>query len=334
MRLPAPGPFVGPGDFFFVGFLAHREPTFVRCEAMAARSVGTASISFGLVSIPVNIFTATSPQKVSFNMLHKGCGSRVQQRMFCPVDNVTVEPADIMRGFEHAKDQYVSFTEEELKQLALENTNTIELVEFVPASSVDLLYVESSNYLAPGKGGDRAYQLLAKALIRQKKIAIGRFNARGKGHVVAIRPFQRGLVLHRLFFKEEVRSFEDAIDAATFELEPIEITTAYALMDAMSSDAFDPKKYADEYRVQVRRAVDEKIAGQEVTATPVAPKAQIIDLLEALKRSVALAGSGAANESQRPPAADKKSEPPPSAKPGPAKAKAVAKKRAKKTSAG
>lgn len=295
-----------------------------------ARPVGTATISFGLVNIPVQIYSAVAPQRVGFNLLHKTCGHRLKQRMLCPIDNVTVAEDEIVRGFEHGRDQYVTFSEEELKALEAERTNLIELVEFVPEHTVDLLYVEDSRYLGPDKNAARPYSLLFQALARAKKLAVGRFSTRGKTHLVLVRAFKKGLVLHNVYYADEVRSFDD-VPFAKIDGFDLELDAALKLVNATSSKRFDPTKYTDTWRTQVLAAVEQKVAGQEVTA-PVAeaPKAAIIDLLEALKRSVASLDERPANET----AADHAGAalpPPPSEGPRPGPAKVAARAKRKKT---
>ncbi len=163
---------------------------------MAARAIGSGTISFGLVSIPFKVYTAASSQNISFNLLHKKCGGRMKQQYFCAVDNCTVERTDMVKGYEFAKDQYVQFTEEDLKKLEAAKSDSLELVEFVPESTVDVVYAEKSYYLGPDKGGEKAYQLLAQSMKRSGKIAVGRYNTRGREQLVLIRPYHHGLIMH------------------------------------------------------------------------------------------------------------------------------------------
>ncbi len=287
---------------------------------MPARSIGSGTISFGLVSIPFKLYTATSSQNVSFNMLHKKCGGRMKQQYFCPVDNVVVERTDIVKGYEFAKDQYVQFSDEELKKLEAQKTDSLELVEFVPESTVDLVYLEKSYYLGPDKGGDRAYQLLSQAMRRTGKIAVGRFWTRGKEQLVLIRPYrQKGLILHYVYYANEVRAFDEVGTGADATFKDIEMELADKLVEQLSSAEFEPDKFRDEYQDRVRSAVEQKVAGEEIVVAEEAPKAQIIDLFEALKRSLGGAEAGA--------------EPPPSAKPPPRKTQPK-KDEKKKTKAG
>jgi DNA end-binding protein Ku len=284
---------------------------------MAARSIGSGTISFGLVSIPFKVFTAVSPKAIGFNMLHKTCGSRLKQQLLCPVDNVVVERSDTIRGFEYQRDQYVKFTDEELKAMEAERTGLLELVEFVPADTVDFLYIEKTYFIGPDKGGDRAYRLLSEALERNQRLAVGRFAQRGKDNLVVVRPYKKGLILHECYYADEVRSFDDVETGATFEFKPIELDLADKLVQQLEKEAFEPSRFRDEWADRVRAAVEKKVAGEEIQTAPEAPKAQIIDLLEALKRSVAQAGGAeAANAESEPPSLSKgpkKAEPRPEA---------------------
>lgn len=254
---------------------------------MAARSIGSGTISFGLVSIPIKLYTAASPKGVSFNMLHAKCGSRMKQQYLCPIDNEIVERKDMVRGFEHTKDTYVRFTDEEVKALEAERSNQLELLEFVPASTVDFVSIEKTYYLGPDKGGDRAYALLSQSLERAQKLAVGKFSQRGKENLVLVRPYKNGLVLHEVYYADEVRAFDEVETGGTFDFKPIELDLADKLIEQLAKDDFDASRFKDEYASRVMAAVEQKIAGNEVTVAEEAPKAQIIDLLEALKRSVA-----------------------------------------------
>jgi DNA end-binding protein Ku len=281
---------LGAQDGVFAAFFDVGSPTYYDRPTMAARSIGSGTISFGLVSIPIKLFTAVSPKSVSFNMLHKTCGGRLKQQLLCPVDNVIVERSDTIRGFEYARDQYVKFTDDELKSLEAARTDSLELVEFVPASTVDFLYIEKTYFLGPDKGGDRAYRLLSEALEKAQRLAVGRFAQRGKDNLVIIRPYKKGLILHECYYADEVRSFDDVETGGDFEFKPIELELANKLIEQLDQDRFEPSRFRDTWADKVRDAVEKKVAGEEVQAAPEAPKAQIIDLLEALKRSVAQVG--------------------------------------------
>jgi DNA end-binding protein Ku len=253
---------------------------------MAARSIGSGTVSFGLVSIPIKLYTATSPQSVSFNQLHAKCGGRIKQQLFCPLDNEVVQRTDLVKGYEHGKDKYVQFTEEELKALEAERTDRVDIVEFVPTDTVDFIFIEKTYYLGPDKGGDRAYKLLSEAMERTNRIAVGRFGTRGKEQLVLLRPYQGGLVMHHVFYADEVRSFADVDRPGELSFKPVEAELADKLIEQLSTDKFDAEQYKDEYRERVLRAVEQKVAGEEITVSAEAPQAQIIDLFEALKRSL------------------------------------------------
>jgi DNA end-binding protein Ku len=279
---------------------------------MAARAIASGTISFGLVSIPVKLYTAASSEQVSFNMLHKKCNGRIKQQLFCPTDNEVVDRADTVKGYEYARGQYVTFTEDELKGFESERSNAIEITEFVPLESVDFVHVEKSYYLGPDKGGDKAYKLLSEAMSNKDKVAVGRWAARGKEQLVLVRPYgDGGLILHQLYYANEVRSFEEIDTGAKLSFSDKERELAEKLIEQLSSDEFEPEKYSDTFSDRVRAAVEQKVQGEEVTIAPEAPKAQIIDLFEALKKSLA--------ERPAPPTSlkgPKKAEPPPEEKAG------------------
>ena len=255
---------------------------------MPARAVLSGTISFGLVSIPVKFFTAASSEQVSFNMLHKKCGGRLKMQFICPTDNEVVERSDTVKGYEYSKGQYVQFTEEELKAMETERGGSIEITEFVPVTSVDFIQVEKSYYLGPDKGGDKAYRLLGEAMTAKGRVAVGRWSARGKEQVVLVRPYGKdGLVIHQLYYANEVRAFSEIDTGATFTFSEKEHELAGKLIEELATETFDATKYTDSYSERVQAAVDQKVAGQEITIAPEAPKAQIIDLFEALKKSLA-----------------------------------------------
>jgi DNA end-binding protein Ku len=291
---------------------------------MAARAISSGTISFGLVSIPVKLFTAASSEQVRFNMLHQKCGGRLKMQYYCPTDDEVVERNDTMKGFEYARGQYVKFEEEELKNLEAERSNSIEIVEFVPLSQFDLVQVEKSYYLGPDKGGDKAYQLLSESMKAKSKVAVGRWAARGKEQLVLIRPYQNGLIFHQLYYANEVRAFDQIDTGATFDFSDKERELAEKLIEQLSEAEFDLAKYHDSYNDRVLAAVQQKVAGEEITVAPEAPKAQIIDLFEALKKS--LAGGEAIGSKE----VEAKPKPPKKTGEKPAKKKT----RARKTSTG
>lgn len=325
-------PGAAPQHGVIAAFFALAMATDYDRSTMAARSIGSGTISFGLVSIPIKLYTATSPKSVSFNMLHKTCGGRLKQQLLCPVDNVIVERSDTIRGFEYARDQYVKFTDEELKALEAARTDSLELVEFVPAETVDFLFIEKTYFLGPDKGGDRAYRLLSEALEKAQRLAVGRFAQRGKDNLVIIRPYKKGLILHECYYADEVRSFDDVETGGDFEFKPIELELANKLIEQLDQDKFEPSRFRDTWADKVREAVEKKVAGEEVQAAPEAPKAQIIDLLEALKRSVAQVGEAkpAVEKAEKPAKLAKAPESAPALPSGSAKGPKKAEPRAEK----
>lgn len=261
---------------------------------MAPRPTNSTTISFGLVSIPIKIYTATSSQSVRFNQLHAKCGGRVKQRLYCPVDDEFVERDDLVKGYEFARNQYVQFTAEELAALEAERFQTLNLVEFVPQSTVDLLYVEKSSYVGPDKGGHKAFNLLAGTMRKLDRIAVGRYWSRGKVNLVLLRPYKKGLILHQVYYANEVRSYDDVDLGEDQPFSEAEEQLATQLIEQLSSEGFRPELYRDEYAERVRQAADQKVAGQEVTLAPEQPAAQIIDLFEALKQSIDELGTASA----------------------------------------
>jgi DNA end-binding protein Ku len=255
---------------------------------MPPHSIGSGTISFGLVSIPIKMYTAASPAGVAFNMLHAKCGNRIKMQQFCPVCNEVVERSGLVRGYEFAKDQYVRFGDDELKTLEGEASKVIDIAEFVPLPTVDPIYFEKTYYLGPDKGGEKAYRLLADAMAKTDRVALAKFVMRGKESLVLIRPAQNGLMLHTMYFADEVRDFGDVDKGQSAKIRDGELDLAVRLIDDLSQGEFAPEKYEDEYRQRVLELVNNKVEGKEITAvSPEAPRAQVIDLMEALKESLA-----------------------------------------------
>src|SRR5258706_12116716 len=222
---------------------------------MAARSIASLTVSFGLVSIPVKLYTATEASRaISFNLLHKACGSRLKQQYICAKEDVPVAREDMVKGYEFAKDQYVIFAPEELKAMEEAGTHMAEITEFVPLESVDPVYFDKAYYLAPDKGGAKPYALLATALRESKRCALGRWAARGKQYIVMIRPVEDGLVMQQLLYAGEVRPFNE-IEIPPTEVKDAELKLAKQLIDAQTSDKFDPAAYTDQVAARIEAAV-------------------------------------------------------------------------------
>jgi DNA end-binding protein Ku len=254
---------------------------------MPPRSLASGMISFGLVAIPVRLYPAASSQSVSFNLLHAKCGNRIRQQRFCPVCNEVVERDGLVKGYEFAKDQYVKVSDEELEALEGEASKAIEISEFVPLAKVDPVYFEKSYYLGPDKGGEKAYRLLGDAMTQAGKVALAKFVLRGRENLVLIRPSQNGLMLHTMFFADEVRNFDEISKGESAKISGAETNLALRLIDELSSEEFHPEQYEDEYRQRVLNLINSKAEGKEITvAEPQAHRAQVIDLMEALKESL------------------------------------------------
>jgi DNA end-binding protein Ku len=259
---------------------------------MPPRSIGAGTISFGLVSIPVNLYPATQPSaSISFNLLHAKCGSRLKQQYVCAKEGEKVERDEMVKGYEFEKDRYVTFTPEELKALEEIASQTIDIAEFVPERDVDPVYYDRAYHLGPAKGGAKAYRLLALALERAGKAALARYAARGKQYLVLIRARSGRLVMQQLYYADEVRPL-DEVPVEEAELKDAEVQLALKLVEQTSSETFRPERYTDAVKQRVTEAIERKVAGQEIRLAEPEPQAQVIDLMEALKASIA-AGKGA-----------------------------------------
>jgi len=256
---------------------------------MAARSIASLTVSFGLVAIPVKLYSATQASgAISFNLLHKPpCGSRLKQQYVCAKEGVPVAREDMVKGYEFAKDQYVVFTPEELTALEEAGTHTVEIAEFVPIESIDPVYFDKAYYLGPDKGGAKPYALLTRALRETGRCALGRWAARGKQYIVMIRPVAEGLVMQQLLYAAEVRPISE-VEIPKTEVRPAELALATQLIEQQAAGAFDPSAYTDEVKARIEAAVQKKVEGQEIAVAEeaTAPTAQVIDLMEALRASL------------------------------------------------
>jgi DNA end-binding protein Ku len=262
--------------------------------ASDARSIASLTISFGLVAIPVKLYSATvAAERISFNLLHKRDGSRLRQQYVCVVEGKVVDRSEIVKGYEFAKDQYVMFTPEEIKELEEAGSSTIDIAEFVPLESVDPVYFERTYYLAPDKGGAKPYTLLVTALRDTKQCAIGRWAARGREHIVVIRSMDKGLAMHQLHFEAEVRPIRDlGIEPAA--VSDAELKLARQLIGQQSAKTFDAGSYVDEFKGRVEAAIQKKVEGKEISLSekPSAPKGtNVIDLMDMLRASLESRGT-------------------------------------------
>ena len=254
---------------------------------MAARSIASLSLSFGLVSIPVKLYSATeSASGVSFNLLHT-CGSRVKQQYLCLKENVVVERADMVKGYEFEKDRYVMFKPDELKTLENAARHTIDIVAFIPLSAVDPIYYDKAYFLAPDKRGAKPYGLLLEAMRESGRCALARWAWKGKEYVVQVRANDDGIVLQQLLYADEVRSMKE-LDIEKVDVQKAELNLALQLISQIAAEDYDPAAFVDEEKQRILGAIDQKIAGNEIaeSAAPEPASGQIIDLMEALRASL------------------------------------------------
>jgi DNA end-binding protein Ku len=255
---------------------------------MAARSIGSLTVSFGLVAIPVKLYSATqSSSAISFNLLHKKDGSRLRQQYICQKEGVVVERDEMVKGYEFAKDQYVRFTPEEIKALEEVGTHSVDISEFVPIASVDPVYFDKTYYLAPDKGAGKPYALLVEALRQSGRCGVGRWAARGKGYIVILRPIGDVLAMQQLHYAADVKSARE-VEVPKTEVRPQELKLAQQLIDQQTSPQYEPETYKDEVRGRIEAAIQKKVEGHEISVSEEAPRAEgkVIDLMEALRASL------------------------------------------------
>ncbi len=275
---------------------------------MPARSIDTATLAFGLVSIPVKIYSTSEPShEVHFHMIHEGCGERLRQQYVCPKHGV-VERAEMAKGFELTKGNFIELSKDELKHLEAVASDEIAITEFVPADAVDPLMIDRSYYLGTGKGGDRAYQLFRDALEHAELVAIAAYSARGKQYIVALRPYETGLAMHQLRYPDEVKPWSEVPAIKHVKAAAAELALAGQVIESLRHETFDPSRYKDEVKGRVRALIAKKAKGGEITAPPAVERAQVIDLMDALKQSLAKRAA-AASSADKAPAPDAKKPP-------------------------
>jgi DNA end-binding protein Ku len=268
-----------------------------RLGTMPARSIDTATIAFGLVSIPVKVYSTNEPShEIHFNLIHAGCGERLKQQYVCPKHG-EIERSEMSKGFELTKGNFVELSKEELKNLEAVASDEIAIREFVPLSAVDPLMIDASYYLGPGKGGDRAYRLLRDALEDAGLAGIAAYAARGKEYVVMVRPFEDGLVMHQLRYPDEIKAWSEVPLSKLPKPTSSELGLASKIIDQLTHEKFSPEQYKDTVKLRVRKLIAEKAKGGEITAPPEAPRPEVTDLMAALKASLE---GGAASKSHAP----------------------------------
>ncbi|HEY4183061.1 MAG TPA: Ku protein [Kofleriaceae bacterium] len=254
---------------------------------MPARSIDTATIAFGLVSIPVKIYSTNEPShEIHFHFIHEGCGERVKQFYECPKHG-KVDRSEMTKGFELTKGNFVELSKDELKNLEAVSSEEIEMREFVPISAVDPILVDATYYLGPGKGAERAYRLLRDAMESEELAGIAAYSARGKQYVVMVRPFEDGLAMHQLRYEDEVKSWKEVPIGTMPKPQASELALAAKVIGQLKTDELDFGKYKDEVKGRVRKLIAEKAKGGEILAPEAEERAPIPDLMAALKASLA-----------------------------------------------
>jgi DNA end-binding protein Ku len=255
---------------------------------MALRPLRNATISFGLVSIPVRFYTATKSEDVHFHLLHESCGSRVNRKWWCPHHEKIVDSDELIRGYEISKNKYVTFTDEEMETLETDDNRAVEITEFVDLHEIDPVFFEKAYYLGPSAGGGKTYRLLSQAMKKQDKVAVARWIGGGKEHLVVLRPYEKGLILHTMFYADEVRDF-DAIDIEeSGAVRDKEVALAEMLINELTEKKFDPLQFKDEYRTRLLDRIRAKSKGKVFEAEEKEEEkgGEVIDIMEALRRSL------------------------------------------------
>jgi DNA end-binding protein Ku len=251
-----------------------------------AASVWSGYLTFGLISMPVKLFSGARSSGISFNMLHRTDKQRVKQQYYCPADNQIVERSDIVKGYEFRKNEYIVIEPEEIKKIEPKTAKTMEILEFVKTSEVDPVYFESSYYMLPEEAGRRPYALLTKALEETEFVAIAKLTMHNREYTVFLRPHEGGMMLHTMYYAEEVRKVE-GFGAPDVELKESEVKVAHQLIKALA-DKWDPEKYHDDFQENLKKLIETKLEGGEITEVEKPKKlAPVIDLMAALKQSLA-----------------------------------------------
>lgn len=259
-----------------------------------ASTVWKGHLTFGLVSFPVKLFTAARSESISFNQLHKADNSRVKQVIFCQAEDKPIPRSEIVKGFEYEKDRYVVIEDEDIKKVAPKTAKVMEILEFVKAAEVDPVYFESSFYMAPDEAGERPYALLFDALKKSGYVGVAKIAMHNREHIVIFRPGLTGLLMHTMYYSDEVRKVEE-FRTDTSLVNEKEEKLAMSLVEALAGP-FEPDKYHDSYRDNLQKMIDAKVQGQEIVAPPQPEESKVVDIMEALKKSLALAKKPAVSE--------------------------------------
>src|SRR5437016_9016035 len=255
---------------------------------MALRPLRNAMISFGLVSIPVRFYTATKSEDIHFNLLHASCGTRVNRKWWCPYHEKIVDSEELIRGYAVTKNKYVTFSDEEMEVLETDDNRALDITEFVDMKEIDPVFYEKAYFLGPAPGGGKTYKLLATAMKKENRVAVARWVAAGKEHLVVIRPFEKGLILHTMFYADEVRDFA-SIDLEDTQVRDKEVQLAEMLINELTEDKFNPMAFKDEYRERLLERIREKARGKTIVAEQREEEektGEVVDIMEALRRSL------------------------------------------------
>jgi DNA end-binding protein Ku len=250
-----------------------------------ASTVWKGYLTFGLISVPVRLFVAARSERISFNQIHEVCGSRIKQQTYCPVCERVVERNELKKGYEVSKGRYAIFEDEEIKKIAPQSSETMEILEFVKASDIDPIYFDVSYFMVPEEGGKKAYELLFQTMEKSGFSAIAKLGMHQREYTVVIRPHGEGLSLHTMFYPEEVREIPEYRRDSNIQIRPQEVALAEKLVEGLATE-FDPSKYHDDYQSQLAKLIEAKREGVEVTATEPRKMAPVIDLMQALQQSL------------------------------------------------
>jgi DNA end-binding protein Ku len=254
---------------------------------MALRPLRNATITFGLVSIPVRLFTATKSEDVHFNLLHESCGTRVNRKWWCPYHEKIVSSDELIRGYAVSKNKYVTFTDEEIEALETDDNRALDITEFVELGQIDPVFYEKAYFLGPAPGGGKTYHLLATAMKDQNKVGVARWVSANREHLVVLRPYEDGLILHTMYYADEVRDFS-AIDLERAPVKEKEVKLAEMLINELTEKEFNPLQYKDEYRKRLMDRIRAKAQGKTIVAEEKEEEkaGEVIDIMEALRRSL------------------------------------------------
>ncbi len=252
------------------------------------RPIWKGHLTFGLITIPMKLYTATDTKDIRFRLLHKTCLTPIQNKRYCPKHEQIVDWNDVVRGFEYAKGKFVTLSDEDLEKIPLETAGTVAVTGFVNLSEIDPIYFQRSYYLAPDEGGQKAFRLIHDAMGEMGRVAMGKVVIKEKEHLVAVRPYDGALVMNTLFYADEIRAVDDIPEfPIQTKVLPNEMKMAMELIQGLAA-SFAPQEYKDDYRAALKKLIDAKIEGEELVP-PVKEERKVVDLMDALKRSLEMA---------------------------------------------